>query len=177
MADNQLIAPPASGAASSNERRDALRIIGAIGATCAFPFPSDELYGQHAHNASAPAPAKLVVFSESEIALISQICDLIIPATDTPGAIAAGVPAYIDAVCSRNAELARNIRNGLAALGGKCDEATLARLESSGSPFFRVMKNLTADGYYTSKIGLMDELGYKGNHVLGEFPSCSIHEH
>ena len=29
--------------------------------------------------------------------------------------------------------------------------------------FFRLLKNLTADGYYTSRVGLLDELGYKGN--------------
>ena len=39
--------------------------------------------------------------------------------------------------------------------------------------FFRLMKNLTADGYYTSRIGLLDELGYTGNTALLEFPSCT----
>ena len=29
--------------------------------------------------------------------------------------------------------------------------------------FLALIKRLTADGYYTSKIGLIDELGYKGN--------------
>ena len=43
--------------------------------------------------------------------------------------------------------------------------------------FWISVKNLTADGYYTSKIGLRDELGYKGNTVLSEFPSCEIPEH
>ena len=31
----------------SETRRETLKILGAIGATCAFPFPADELYGQH----------------------------------------------------------------------------------------------------------------------------------
>src|SRR5205085_10719405 len=53
----------------------------------------------------------------------------------------------------------------------------------SGSPadvpvaFFRLLKNLTADGYYTSRIGLVDELGYTGNTALGQFPSCPVPEH
>ena len=34
-------------------RRETLKIIGAIGATCAFPYASDELYGQHVHVAGA----------------------------------------------------------------------------------------------------------------------------
>ena len=29
--------------------------------------------------------------------------------------------------------------------------------------FFRLIKNLTADGYYTSRVGLLEELGYIGN--------------
>ena len=43
--------------------------------------------------------------------------------------------------------------------------------------FFRLLKNLTADGYYTSRVGLVDELGYKGNTALPQFPSCTVPEH
>lgn len=165
------------------ERRQALRIIGAIGTTCAFPFSADELYGQHEHSASTVKSAPLPdpsFFTGKELEQISRIADLIIPATDTPGAIGAGVPAYIDMVCSRNAELATVIRKGLTELNTankSIDEPLLTQLDSEKSPFFRAMKNLTADGYYTSKIGLLDELGYKGNAVLAEFPSCTIPEH
>jgi hypothetical protein len=38
------------------------------------------------------------------------------------------------------------------------------------------MKALTADGYFTSKAGLMEELGYRGNSVVADFPGCT-HEH
>lgn len=164
----------------TEERRQALRIIGAIGTTCAFPFSADELYGQHEHSHSSGKPAALPkpkFFNEAEMARISKIADLIIPATDTPGAIGAGVPAYIDMVCSGNVELAQTVRAGLAELKDPIDEAILTRLEKAKSPFFRAMKNLTADGYYTSKIGLVDELGYKGNTVLAAFPNCTIPEH
>jgi hypothetical protein len=52
---------------------------------------------------------------------------------------------------------------------------------SGGDPrlparFFRLMKNLTADGYYTSRPGLVEELGYRGNTVLATFPACSVRE-
>jgi Gluconate 2-dehydrogenase subunit 3 len=50
------------------------------------------------------------------------------------------------------------------------DPATPVRL-------FRLIKNLTADGYYTSRIGLVDELGYTGNTALASFPSCTVREH
>jgi hypothetical protein len=42
---------------------------------------------------------------------------------------------------------------------------------------FRLIKNLTADGYYTSRTGLVDELGYAGNTALGAFPGCAVPEH
>jgi hypothetical protein len=38
--------------------------------------------------------------------------------------------------------------------------------------FFKELKRLTIDGYYTSKIGILDELEYKGNTVLDEFVGC-----
>ena len=42
---------------------------------------------------------------------------------------------------------------------------------------FRLIKNLTADGYYTSRVGLLEELGYTGNTVLARFPACAVPEH
>jgi gluconate 2-dehydrogenase gamma chain len=41
---------------------------------------------------------------------------------------------------------------------------------------FRLVKNLTADGYYTSRAGLIEELGYVGNSALASFPPCQIPE-
>ena len=43
--------------------------------------------------------------------------------------------------------------------------------------FFQLVKNLTADGYYTSRTGLLEELGYTGNSALAKFPACSVPEH
>ena len=56
---------------------------------------------------------------------------------------------------------------------------TAANPDDPASPvrLFRLMKNLTADGYYTSRIGLVDELGYTGNTALANFPSCTVREH
>ncbi len=42
--------------------------------------------------------------------------------------------------------------------------------------FFRLVKNLTADGYYTSRAGLLEELGYTGNTALASFPACEVRE-
>ncbi len=43
--------------------------------------------------------------------------------------------------------------------------------------FFTAIKSLTADGYYTSRIGLLQELGYNGDAYLAAFPASSIPEH
>ena len=51
------------------------------------------------------------------------------------------------------------------------------QVKTEGQRFFRAIKSMTADGYYTSPIGLVQELGYKGNTVLASFPACDHPEH
>ncbi len=186
-----------------DSRRDTLKIIGAIGTTCAFPFGADELYGQHAHapaavptaaNDAASAPYTPKFFSEGEFAVISRVADLIIPKTDTPGAVEAGVPAYIDSVAASNERHQGLFREGLRWLESKkflkrSEAAQIAlltplskavdenRVKTPPQRFFLAVKNMTADGYYTSRIGLVRELGYKGNTVLSQFPVCGHPEH
>ena len=190
----------------SSDRRSVLKLFGAIGATCAYPFASDELYGQKmaAHDHNAPPPPQLAdaqprFFNQTDFATISRIADLIIPPTDTPGAIAAGVPAYIDLVISRNLDQQLVVADGLRWLDAEAnrtheknfieltEEQQLSMLEplceaadsSTGMArgrnvqFFSLIKNLTADGYYTSRAGLIEELGYKGNAALPAYPKCS----
>ena len=43
--------------------------------------------------------------------------------------------------------------------------------------FFKVTKDATIRGYYTSEIGIQQELEYKGNRVLAEFVGCTHPEH
>ncbi len=185
-------------ASYSTDRRGALKIISAIGATCGYPYASDELYGQtaeHHHESAppAPSPAKPSFFSPAQFRVISRIADLIIPATDTPGAVGAGVPIYIDTVVAKNQAQQKLVTEGLAWLAQKnfvdlseegqlailrplCDASDAGDLKERPVQFFNLLKNLTADGYYTSQIGLMKELGYSGNTAMAEFPTC-LHEH
>ncbi len=188
---------------SDTGRREALKIIGAIGATCAFPFSADELYGQHAHAGTverirpAAAPYKPRFFSEAQYKLIARVADLIIPPTETPGAAAAGVPEYIDRVVGGSEQQQQSFREGIAwldaAAGGNflalpedrqialltplCEAADSNGLKHAGDRFFLSMKNLTADGYYTSQAGLVRELGYSGNTALPSFPECGRPQH
>ncbi|MBV8550222.1 MAG: gluconate 2-dehydrogenase subunit 3 family protein [Acidobacteriaceae bacterium] len=184
----------------SSDRRSLLKIIGAIGATCAYPFAGDELLGQtvpqHEHF-PAPAQAGQRFFNEADFRTISRIADLIIPATDTPGATGAGVPEYIDMVIARNTEQQLLVADGLRWLDAEagriapdrkfleisedqqlsilqplCDAADAKSSQARNVQFFALIKGLTADGYYTSRTGLLEELGYKGNAVRSEFPAC-----
>ena len=186
----------------STDRRALLKIIGAVGATCAYPFSSEDLYGQHAdqtHPHSPPEqPAQPRFFNKADFETISRIAELIIPATDTPGAIGAAVPSYIDLIIARNTDQQLIAADGLRWIDAEANRRAgkpftdlseaqqLAILEplceasDSGGKnmarnvqFFGLIKSLTADGYYTSKIGLIDELQYKGNQVLSSYPSCN----
>jgi gluconate 2-dehydrogenase gamma chain len=184
-------------------RRDTLKIIGAIGTTCAFPFAANDLYGQHQHATPTPAPPprgpyQPKFFTATEYETVSRIADLIIPPTDTPGAVAAGVPEYIDYVAQNNPEHQSPMREGLNWLdqqsAGKpflalteqqqidlltplSAAADREDLTPPGARFFATLKSLTADGYYTSQIGLVQELGYKGNTALPSFPGCTHPDH
>ncbi len=54
------------------------------------------------------------------------------------------------------------------------DEADSNAADSTpdqGADFFSFLRNLTADGFFTSKIGIQ-YLGYIGNTFLTEFPGC-----
>lgn len=184
-------------------RREALKIIGAIGATCAFPFDADSLYGQHLHTIAPAPPAASTApayFQKDAFALVSRLSDLIIPKTDTPGALEAGVPLYLDYVIGRDSDHQNVFTEGNAWLASESrrqfqkgflelteaeqthilqplsDQVDRGEVTSPETRFFALVKRLTADGYYTSRIGLVDELGYNGNTVLASFPGC-VPEH
>jgi hypothetical protein len=46
--------------------------------------------------------------------------------------------------------------------------------ETAGQHFFVELKSWTAQGYYTSKIGIHDEMEYKGNRALVEFAGVDV---
>jgi hypothetical protein len=169
-------------------RREALKIIGAVGVTCSFPFSANDLFGQHVHAAAQEAaqPAGPRFFTAAQFQLVSCLADLIIPPTDTPGAVAAGVPQYIDLVVNDDPKLQEVFHDGLDKLDKsgflqlppeKQVEVLTALSQAPDPSFFVAVKNLTADGYYTSRIGLIQELGYNGDAYLAAFPAVAIAEH
>jgi hypothetical protein len=188
----------------SSDRRSVLKIIGAIGATCAYPYAGDELFAQaapeHQHQHEMVPHDAARFLSESDFRTISRMADLIIPETNTPSASGAGVPAYIDMVIGRDADQQALVADGLRwldaeagrntgkkfidldedgqikILGPLCEAADTGTSLARNAQFFALIKKLTADGYYTSKIGLLDELGYTGNKAVSSFIGC-VHEH
>ena len=126
------------------------------------------LAAQHEHNETAATPYTLKVFSPEERNRVATLVDQIIPRTDTPGASDAHVPEFIDRKLSLDAALKDRFLNALRAFDGVLKE---------GDPFSKLLKDLTIDGYYTSKEGLTQELGWHGNTFLTEFKGCTHADH
>ena len=139
-------------------------------------------------------------FSPQEFQALETLCELILPATDTPGARAAGVHEYIDLIASEDPLLQGKYRHGLAWLDEESRRQFKVRFvqataeqqnqmlrelsEGKGGPeaalgieLFRRAKADTVTGYYTSRIGLEKELEYKGNAYLPDYPGCAHEEH
>ncbi|SFU54408.1 gluconate 2-dehydrogenase subunit 3 family protein [Pseudoduganella namucuonensis] len=73
--------------------------------------------------AGAPAPSNPGL-GKAELAVLTAAAEVIVPATDTPGATEAGVPQFIDALVARwmRADEAARFRDGLAALDASARE-------------------------------------------------------
>jgi len=104
---------------------------------------------------------------------IATITELIIPQTDTPGAIEAGVPQFIELMLSDwyTPDERQSIDVGLDALDTRCTDkwnleftgcSTAQQVEVltevQDSHFFDMLKQLTVYGYYTSEVGANAEL-------------------
>jgi gluconate 2-dehydrogenase gamma chain len=137
-------------------------------------------------------------FPPEQYKTMQALCETILPAdADAGGAIAAGAPEFIDLLTSENPKFQLTLGGGLMWLDSTCtDRYGSAYLDctaqqkteildqiayrkniaqdaslSQGVAFFSFLRNMTADGFFTSKIGI-DYLGYIGNGYLAEFPGC-----
>ncbi|GGM87520.1 transcriptional initiation protein Tat [Dyadobacter beijingensis] len=131
--------------------------------------------------------AKRKFLTVAELATIKVLADIIIPADDKSGSASqAGVVEFIEFIVKDMPQHQTPLRGGLRWLekesitrfGKGFTLATKAQqiqivddiaypekakpIHSQGVAFFNLMRNLTASGFYTSKIGIAD-LGYKGN--------------
>jgi hypothetical protein len=135
---------------------------------------------------AAGAVAQHKFFTPEEFKLVDELTETIIPADEkSGGARAAKVADYIDGCLAEAfAQEERDLwRNGLRKLGTQFLDAPpeqrtamLVRMEAAKDEFFTALKNFTIKGYYTSKIGIHDDMEYQGNvfqqgDYAGELPS------
>jgi hypothetical protein len=133
---------------------------------------------QHKHegmvDVKPPAAYKPRFFTDAEFALMAELVDLIIPRTDTPGARDARVHHIIDKSV-RPAQTAA-WRAGLRSFAGLTEAARITELKKGG-PFFELLKGAVVDAYYSTREGLVTELGWNFNTYLPEFQGCTHPEH
>ena len=127
-------------------------------------------------------------FSSDQFRLLTTLVEMIIPETGTPGAAAAGVDRIIDDELGKDLDRRAKFRQGLAVLEAekfserdKDDQVRLltefSNSDGEKGEFFALLKDLTIDGYYSTEIGMVRELGYRGNTFLKDFPGCTHEEH
>ncbi|MEO8484497.1 MAG: gluconate 2-dehydrogenase subunit 3 family protein [Acidobacteriota bacterium] len=187
-------------------RRQAVRAMAATASALwagrLTAFARDQ--ADHAHMVAASEASAFVpkVLSAHQFETVGVLADLILPATETPGAKALQVDRYIDVVL-RTAPDAdrRRFISGLTwldtrsrALFGRSFVASapeqqtefLTRLSDgrvsapeapAGIAFFEAIKGMTIAGYYTTEVGLRQELGDDGRMVLSRFEGCTHPEH
>ncbi|MDJ0654599.1 MAG: gluconate 2-dehydrogenase subunit 3 family protein [Xanthomonadales bacterium] len=137
------------------------------------------------------------VFSDSDVALLDEIAETILPETETPGAKAAGVGPFVAhmAGAAYDPDELNTFREGLETLQQECRsdhgvgfmEATpeqrlalLQRLDreqlehgrsgGDGTHYFSMMKQLTLLGYFTSEIGYTQAMRYR--ETPGRYDPC-----
>lgn len=138
-------------------------------------------------------------FTVQERVLVDELGELMIPADEhSPGARAAKCAEFIDGRLAElpDSEVRQQWREGLARINQLSAEmhkqpflksspeqriAVLTRIaENEREPktpeekFFVELKSRVAHAYYTSKIGLRQELEYKGNTYLREFAGTDV---
>jgi gluconate 2-dehydrogenase gamma chain len=138
-------------------------------------------------------------FTRDQFALVDELAEIIIPADEhSGGARAAGVAAYIDARLAdsfdeepkqrwidgltRIDQVARD-RKGARFMDLSPDDRLAivtalaseeAKPESPEGKFFVELKRRTVRGYYSSKIGIHDEMEYKGNVLQEEYSGTDV---
>jgi gluconate 2-dehydrogenase gamma chain len=172
-------------------RREVLKSIGGVAAS--LPFLSEESAEALEQVRKTQGPPRLRFFTRAQYATVDVLSERLIPADDhSPGAHGARVADFIDLFVFDSPVAIKIAWNeGLVLLdqaarqqAGKpfreaSSEQQVALLtEMSRNEFdpktpheelFREAKTRTVQGYYTSKIGIHDELHYKGNQFLQEF--------
>ena len=137
-------------------------------------------------------------FSAEDFRNLDAFTAILIPTDETPGAREAHVTAFIDFVVNSAAQYAPEMqdewRNAMDLLRvhhfvelPAAQQLSLIQRMSQGEHHpptaqdgfhvYRLVKEMTAHAFYTSRVGLIDVLEYKGLAYLAEFPGCNHPEH
>jgi hypothetical protein len=173
------------------ERRTALKIV-ALGALA----PRLGIARTTSHCSTEPGTAwspeayKLQFFTEAENEMLDHLMEMIIPEdSHSPGAHAAQVSLFADLMVATGDEATKTRwKNGLALMQGEADKSSMTEAlahaaaladqqDSDLGRFFGTLKDMTIAGYYTSSIGIHQDLEYVGNTYLAAFPGCTHEEH
>lgn len=182
------------------KRRDVLKLLLAAPAA-GFTWTEAEASqaGAAAQAARAATTAKLFVpafFTAAEYRLVSTLADIIIPKDERSGSASdAGVPEFMDFMMLDQPERQIAMRGGLAWLDVTCQQRfdktfmnctdaertsvlddiawpAKARPElAHGVAFFNSFRDLTASGFWTTRMGI-DDLQYLGNRSVARWNGC-----
>lgn len=164
-----------------------------------------QISGASQTTAPSAEPYEPRFFKPEEFRTVEILAEMIIPTDDQPGAKEAKVADYIDFVVYSAAEfepaLQKQWTDGLGLLnelsgkkyGNSFSEISPSQREElltdmsvpehdlkashPGFPFYRLLKSTTLEAFFTSKVGLIDFLEYKGLAFLTKFPGCTHPEH
>ena len=161
-------------------RRAAWLLGGAISAPAALAILQGCSARQEESGANAPAPRFL---DAAGLALVAEIAEIFVPKTDTSGAKDAGVPAFIDTALEAlyPAEDQQRFKSGLAEFDAAAKAKGKPFLEQDAAaragfvketlegalavdhdpkPFILMARELTLLGYFTSKVGITENMEY-----------------
>lgn len=178
------------------ERREVLRIMAMAAAASGFPGFARWTFacghGTPGLLQVRPAVYTARFFSADEYGTLARLTEIILPSDDGPGAREAGVSEFVDFMVASSPKIQYPFRYGLTwldahararhgALFRELDPARQTELleplayrarhragEEEGRAFFKLLRDYTLMGFYTSKVGLQ-QLEYPG--LRGHYPS------
>lgn len=174
------------------ERRAVLKLVALTALSQKLnALPGTDMSHMQADPAAPVAkPYTLQFFTQEESGLLDQLMEMIIPADDhSPGAHEAQTNLFADLmVATSDDPVKQQWREGTRLMQAEAKASSLTEALGKASAneespktalerFFVVLKKMTVNGYYTSSIGIHNDMEYVGNSFLVAFPGCTDPEH
>ena len=179
------------------KRREAAGAMVMAALTAAFKWtPAEAARAAGLAREAVRAPYAPAFFTPHEWDTVRVLVDIVIPRDERSGsATDAGVPEFMDFMMGDRPDGQIPMRGGLAWLDNECYErfsktfVQAAETErtavlddiawpkkakpdmSQGVAFFNMFRDMTASGFWSSKIGVAD-LDYRGNEFVAEWKGC-----